>query len=449
MGRVYKMSWEAGRKRWAKMFKGRRFLVTCEELGAPPTAEGSYHAANQWWETKLGELLRPQQQEQELLNRYPKTELLEKIKAGEAAKQLLQGLGEYPLFPQQSPEEMPVVVKGDGSLNLPGSSQLVGDIGKPVHLDRTLAHHVERFLQIEQARGKAPLTYADIRYFIHKAMSCPALPSSLDIAEINASTLTTFYAWLRNDSDMTPKSQQKCFQYFRRMVRFLWSEELIQLPKNLDSRQFTFDGVVKQVKTYPLALVREMLATLPDRLRLYALLSLNVGMLGVDMATLRHEELKDDRITRKRTKTRNHKNVPVVCYQLWPETLALLNTYPRTHSEFVLASKAGTPLWRTELRDGKNIRVDLVSVQWRRGRGEKRASKPPITLKALRSVSATLLENHAVQLPSGEKVNPYASCVALFLGHAPATIKDRHYAAPPQELFDDALRWLRGQFFPA
>lgn len=58
-------------------------------------------------------------------------------------------------------------------------------------------------------------------------------------------------------------------------------------------------------------------------------------------------------------------------------------------------------------------------------------------LKALRSVSATLLDSH----------KDYARCTTLFLGHAPATIKDRHYAAPPQELFDDAVDWLRCQYF--
>jgi hypothetical protein len=84
-----------------------------------------------------------------------------------------------------------------------------------------------------------------------------------------------------------------------------------------------------------------------------------------------------------------------------------------------------------------------------RGRGEGRKHKPGITLKALRSVSSTLLENHTVALPSGDTINPYAHCVILFLAHSQKSMKDKHYAAPPQRLFDEAVKWLRSQYFPA
>ena len=35
---------------------------------------------------------------------------------------------------------------------------------------------------------------------------------------------------------------------------------------------------------------------------------------------------------------------------------------------------------------------------------------------------------------------------SLFLGHAPQSIADRHYAQVPQELLDDAVTWLGGEF---
>jgi hypothetical protein len=35
--------------------------------------------------------------------------------------------------------------------------------------------------------------------------------------------------------------------------------------------------------------------------------------------------------------------------------------------------------------------------------------------------------------------------VDLYLGHTPASVKDKHYAAPPQELFDEAVGWLGKQ----
>jgi hypothetical protein len=32
--------------------------------------------------------------------------------------------------------------------------------------------------------------------------------------------------------------------------------------------------------------------------------------------------------------------------------------------------------------------------------------------------------------------------MVTILGHAPQTVKDKHYAAPSQRVFDDALVWL-------
>jgi hypothetical protein len=56
-------------------------------------------------------------------------------------------------------------------------------------------------------------------------------------------------------------------------------------------------------------------------------------------------------------------------------------------------------------------------------------------MKGLRKTAATLLESHET----------YGRLTGLFLGHAPASMKERHYAAPPQALFDEAVTWLGRQ----
>ena len=56
-------------------------------------------------------------------------------------------------------------------------------------------------------------------------------------------------------------------------------------------------------------------------------------------------------------------------------------------------------------------------------------------LVALRSVGATILETHEV----------YGRYAVLWLGHAPRTVAEKHYVAPSQALFEEALLWLRGQ----
>jgi hypothetical protein len=50
------MTWEGAKGRWRKMLKGRVNTITCESLGVPGTKQGSYRAANSWWEAKVAEI---------------------------------------------------------------------------------------------------------------------------------------------------------------------------------------------------------------------------------------------------------------------------------------------------------------------------------------------------------------------------------------------------------
>jgi hypothetical protein len=58
MPRKYLMSWEdPPKKRWVEMYKGVRYHITCDELGAMVfTQEGSAKLANQWWKRKQVEI---------------------------------------------------------------------------------------------------------------------------------------------------------------------------------------------------------------------------------------------------------------------------------------------------------------------------------------------------------------------------------------------------------
>lgn len=50
------MSWVGKQKRWMKMYRGKRYAVSCRQLGVPATKDDSWHAANTWWESKQVEL---------------------------------------------------------------------------------------------------------------------------------------------------------------------------------------------------------------------------------------------------------------------------------------------------------------------------------------------------------------------------------------------------------
>ena len=56
-------------------------------------------------------------------------------------------------------------------------------------------------------------------------------------------------------------------------------------------------------------------------------------------------------------------------------------------------------------------------------------------LKLLRKTAATKLGGHVT----------YGRFAQYFLGHAPATVADKHYVAPDAAQFDTAIEWLGEQ----
>ena len=56
MPRAYEMSWVKTRKRWEKMYKGQRFVVSPRQLGVADSKEESATAANEWWRKKRAEI---------------------------------------------------------------------------------------------------------------------------------------------------------------------------------------------------------------------------------------------------------------------------------------------------------------------------------------------------------------------------------------------------------
>ncbi len=59
MARNFLMTWNRGQRRWFKKKGGKQYAVSCKELAKShpqlhqsDTEEGSYRAANQWWQEK-------------------------------------------------------------------------------------------------------------------------------------------------------------------------------------------------------------------------------------------------------------------------------------------------------------------------------------------------------------------------------------------------------------
>jgi len=427
--RKFMMSWEGKPYyRWVKMFKGHRYRVTCETLGLRQdrwTKEDSWQPANQWWQDCLAEMgqkpIGVQQVESVIDSAGGLEKLVETVVKGQAASQELQLLknmiGKDEAQPDQDIEIMQAIL-----------SKTVK--GPAISKDRTVEHQTEQYLALLRPRLKVK-SYKEIQLFL------PNLVNVIgnDIDAINEVSVKVFWNHL-GANGLGQSSRKKLMGFFRRFVRYLWENEGIMLPKNLNSELFKVKVMTKAVKTWPLATVRQVLGKLKPNLKLYALLGLNCGFTNMDIANISQGavDLQKGRLVHKRIKTRDQSNVPTVEYKLWPETLELLARFQSNHPDLFLVSMKGTPLVSTFYdSEGEAHLKDMVVQQWRRY-----AAELPIKLKNFRSIGATLLEEHSV----------YGRYASHFLGHSPKTIAGKHYVAPSQKNFADALDWLRGRIFP-
>lgn len=469
------MSWEpAPACRWVKMYRGVRYRVSCSDLHLPPSQcnkEDSYLHANNWWIRKRAEI---DGEELRYANTVldadgvlttPKLDALrelqaqidfaqffrpEELPALNAVKERLDAHKPHDIdAPLPHPDDE-IVAK-----NLEAFTTIFG-VELPADADRTaikaffgrsamwadrlkyspaksagkatIGTLAEKWLTLKASSVK-PGTHRELPQFVREwltAIHPDAEPKTIDEAAVGK-----VYQFTK-DLKISPIGKFKRWARFKEFVSWLWSENFVELPRNLKARYFKFPKGTKAVKTYDLAEVQKVVDGLPERTRLYALLGLNCGMTNIDMAFLRHDmvDWKAGTLTRKRVKTEGHKDVPTVTYKLWPTTLVLLKKWRSNHPELVLLTKTGTPLYTERFKGGKAIIGDLIGKQWRR-------QKVSIPLKAFRSIGATVIESH----------ENYGRYKEFFLGHSPKSLASKHYAPPSIELFAKILDWLHGQIW--
>ncbi len=175
-----------------------------------------------------------------------------------------------------------------------------------------------------------------------------------------------------------------------------------------------------------------------ELLKLFVLLMLNIGAYQVDIARLTRDQvdLKKGRIERKRSKTENCPNVPVVNYRLWKKTAGLLEKFLNTDKSnpFALLNGNGQALQQKFIgEDDKGKKVCNITTTYKR---LKARLKLHHSLGQLRKTSADLLYNNP-------KFRPLH---VLFLGHAPRTIAERFYVNDDPKTLDAAIKWLGTQY---
>lgn len=427
------MTWRRKDQRWYKKFKlngkWEWFYYNPKKHGVPPTKEGSRAAANHWWESKRRELdalttkvALPPPRSAVALSAAPIAEddlghtQEQHYEAWLAANEIAEGLQ-------------------DRTVDLATAKRLVAALTPPEPTSDDLGTAVTDYLAHEQTRVEArqisPGRYAAYRYQLQKLT---AWAGERSVASIDGATLSGFHTHLLTEiGTSTGAYQENTMNTAIRFIRWLWETNRIkELPRNIDSDKIKIKKRSKAIKVADIDLIKTLIAEADDKAKLYILLMLNCGYTQADIGKLKAAEVdwKTGTITRKRSKTQSHKDVPTVTYTLWRDTFRLLKKQRAKNSPFALLGDNGLPLWREAISGEKTSAINSSLFRL------KKRLKVKFSAKWLRSTSSTVMGGHEV----------YGRFTQLFLGHSPRTIADKHYVVPSQELFDKAVSWLGEQY---
>jgi len=256
------------------------------------------------------------------------------------------------------------------------------------------------------------------------------------MTDVDGQTLEQYHTHLLGLSELGNYSKRDAIQVAKQFIRNRSATGAIPLPPNIESKELSFRIEAKEVETMPIADLQRLLEASSDTTKLYLLLMINCGMTQSDIAALRRDEidLEARTITRRRTKTRNHRNAPTTTYPLWSATLEMLKEHIADEGDLALVNRDGEPLVRRVRRaDGKlkrtdNVKSALARIYQKLKNDGEGVDLPP---KHIRKTGSTLLASE------------YNESVAYdYLADVPSGIAARHYVKPDAEKFAKAIEWL-------
>lgn len=459
----YKLTWMAKLKMWRKRHGGKSIYFSSRGLGKVK----SYPLAYEEWLRKRKELQReeapPELQPYSILEDRIADRLagLEGLDTVENRDKWLRLFGLLQAVKRAELNGIACLFDKEeaGSISLDGLLRIGLGAGDPEETylqspppweterpkpDTTIAGNVADFLKVKRAdadRGKIGLCHYDrFRYALE---DFTAAVGSKPLTSLSSDVLKEYHQSLEDqiDGGMSASYAKNFLASVTQYVRWLYAmERIAALPRILESKS---NGLTIRIPEQAIAtFAKEEIATLlresDDDMRLYILLMCNCGFTQIDVARLKRSEVdlsESGTITRKRSKTKDHENVPVITFPLWAKTAALLRDQIQTSGDLALLNSHGNPLLTEKITDkGKLSRTDNIGLRYRRLR--KRLKENGVTikgkLKALRSTGASTLGEHP----------DYGRYAQHYLGHSPQTIADRHYVRPAEEQFTKAIEWL-------
>ncbi len=317
-----------------------------------------------------------------------------------------------------------------------------------VKKEQTIGHLLDVFLGDLRLK-KSPQSHDEIHRYLK---SIPVAVWSHDAAtsSISTGTVANHYRWLMG-CGLDASTHNKRIGFFRRFVNWLYQESYIEsLPRNISSKDHRRKVEHQEVRTF--RDIDGFVAGLDGRTKAWALLCLNCGMTAADLGKLFWQSdnaelwmkvrvaghsmracgvLKPDSwtLTRRRSKTGSRKETPTVTYKLWPETVQAIESLDLAREGLVFMHESGTPMHYVAYDDtGRSRagtkRVDHFGAEWRGKR---------IPFARLRSIAADALSDSV----------EYRGYREYFLGHAPASVGERHYFGEKEAAFFQALGHIR------
>lgn len=456
MSATYLMSWESESSRWVKMHNGFRYRITCAELKVPPTKQESYLAANEWWREKLIEIgpkkrkeiiPRPDQEEaiNEMNNRieYARRFRPALLKALEKRKdeilheddsylhnvdddQINGALTLLKMAGWERPKQLdPVVLK-----ILFGKQELWDERYRQANInvvENQISSSIDRYLETIRVKLK-PASFYEIQNYFNRLLEDECVfTRTTCAASLNEKTVSSHFDWLIKKGYQY-QTHNKYLGFFRSFIKWIYTENILEtLPRNLNERKHRKKRIHKEIKRYSNLI--DVIRSLPDQQKLWALLALNCGMTAADIGQTSWEQIDQDHwvLTRRRVKTGDNESTPTVRYRLWRETIQLLKKVG-SRKGLIFQTNNGKPMYCCWYENGKMKKKDLLSSYWQRLN-----PKPAISLGKFKSVAATELKKKAV----------LRSYVDYFLGHAASKLSDIHYSAEIDEPFFEALAFIR------
>ncbi len=271
------MSWEPRARRWWKMERGKRFVVSVRQLRnifgdpqIPETKEGSYQWANRWWEERRQSPPEPTQRlEHHDMETGEPTGIFEEVPQSYIDQQLAHR------------DELRRRVE---ALIRSGHAPAEREVGSLVarYLDTVLSRHKAGEISVG--------AYANARSGLHHFRDFAGRGAAVE--SINAERLQEYYDRLISSSG--PRSvvtRRKHFRFARNFLQWLDDLGLHPAPRNLNRRQYRFKGGEQAVPTIQTDEVKRLLAAARGQLKLHILLMLNCGMTQQDISDLRPSEV--------------------------------------------------------------------------------------------------------------------------------------------------------------